>query len=175
MSSNGMNVANLPMMMKLAKLLIPILLLLNGCANSQHKSEKFIQNACAFESLAAGTAIKLRDKGKTKADLQSDLVPLDKNSSRLMVNMYQFTDEVFEHGWINQMTYSNYRLELCHRQLRQKHYPLTMNPILTMLRQCQQKSTSNDQAINCIHRGLDQYAQSLDTKVDNEPKHAPSH
>ena len=147
-------------MMNKRNLILPVLLLfVSACANNPYDSAKEINEACAFEVQAANTAIKLRDKNKPLASLLAKLAPLKKDSSRLLVNMYQVVDEVYSHPWLNETIYSTYRFELCQRQLLYKQYPLTIEPVLPMLKHCQQQygATSSEQTTECILNGLDGY------------------
>ncbi len=145
-------------MMKMIRLSLPfIILLISACANNPYDSPKEINEACRFEMQAALTAIKLRNKDKPKSNLLAKLTPLEKNSSRLLVNMYQIVDEVYSHVELNETIYPRYRFELCQRQLSYKSYPLTIEPVLPMLKRCQQQfgSDSPEQATTCIVKGLD--------------------
>ncbi len=153
------------MMMKMnhLNLTLPALLLfVSACANDPYDSPKEINEACTFEMQAAQTAIKLRNKNKSKSSLLAKLTPLEKDSSRLLVNMYQIVDEVYAHSWLNETTYPTYRFELCQRQLLYKPYPLTIEPVIPLLKDCQQQygTISSEQATNCIVNGLDNHTPS---------------
>jgi len=108
---------------------------------------------------AALTAVRLRDKDTTKSMLLEKLSPLQKDSSRLLVNMYQIVDEVYSHSWLNESIYPTYRFELCQRQLLSKPYPLALVPVLPILKQCQLKYgiEASEQATECILTGLDNF------------------
>ena len=154
-----MSVVNLHMMkiMNKRNLILPaVFLFISACANDPYDSQQEINEACHFELQAALTAIKLRDKGKPKTLLLSRLTPLEKNSSRLLVNMYQIVDEVYANSWINKNIYSTYRFELCQRQLLSKPHPLTINPVLPALKLCQQQfaTESSEKTNECISMAI---------------------
>lgn len=136
-----------------------LLMFVNACANDPYDSANEINEACNFEMQAALTAIKLRDKNKSKSTLLNKLSPLKEDSSRLLVNMYQIVDEVYSHIGLNDSIYPTYRFELCQRQLLYKPYPLTIEPVLPALKQCQHQfgAKSSKQATECILNGLDNY------------------
>jgi len=149
--------------MKTRNLIIPALFLfIYACANNEHESAKAINEACTFEMQAAQTAVALRNKNKPKSILLSKLTPLEKDSSRLLVNMYQIVDEVYQYRWLNEVIYPTYRFELCQRQLQYKSYPITIKPVIRMLNHCQKKfaSEASEQATNCIIKGLNNYAET---------------
>ena len=152
--------ANLHMTMKIHSVfLIGLFLFVSACANDPYDSPKEITEACNFELQAAFTAVKLRDKGKPKLMLLSKLGPLSKDSSRLLVNMYQIVDEIYTHNDLDTIIYPAYRYELCQRQLLFKPHPLTIKPVLPMLKQCQESkdTASAEQATECIVTGLNTF------------------
>ncbi len=157
------------MKMNRRNLALPLLLLfVSACANDPYDSAEEINEACSFEMQAALTAIKLRDKQKPKSLLLTKLSPLDKDSSRLLVNMYQVVDEVYAYTWLNETVYSTYRFELCQRQLLYKPYPLSIEPVLPGLKHCQQQygTTSSEQSTRCVTNTFNKHQNQ--TPRDNQ-------
>ncbi len=139
-------------------LLVSGLLLVSACATRDlPNTAKEINEECGFEMQAARTAIRLRDKGKSKTHLQSQLPPIDKNSLRLLIKMYEITDEVYEHTQLNETIYTTYRFELCQRELLHKPRPTSISTVLPKLMHCQQ--TFGDQtsvkSTNCVLAGIE--------------------
>ena len=140
--------------MKVKACLIFLIVALNtACATKQTThSAKEINEECGFEMHAARTAIRLRDKGKSKTDLLSKLPPLEKNSSRLLQEMHEITNEVYRYPDLNQVVYSTYRFELCQRQMLRKPIPASIQVVLPLLLNCQQQfgNKSSVKSTNCI-------------------------
>jgi len=137
--------------------ILTFLILNTGCATRDiPNTAKEINEECAFEMQTARTAIHLRDKGKTKADLQSKLPPLDKNSSRLLKKMYEISEEVYEYTELNETVYTTYRFELCQRELLGKALPNSTQTVLPALLTCQQQygDKSSVKSTNCILEGI---------------------
>ncbi len=85
----------------------------------------------------AVTAIRLRDRGKSKQQLAKALPPLHKDSSRLLVYMHEILDETFQYQDLNEIIYPTYRFELCARQLTSKPYPYNIAKVYPALIRCQ--------------------------------------
>jgi len=135
-----------------------LLLFLSGCATRDTpNTANEINEECGFEMQAARTAVRLRDKGKTKTHLQAQLPPVDKNSLRLLKKMYEITDEVYEHTQLNETTYTTYRFELCQRELLRKPMPPSIQAVLPELLKCQQeyKMQSSVKSTKCILAGIE--------------------
>ena len=147
-----------------SRLLVTVFLLttgylfLSGCASRDIPSTATeITEECGFEMQAARTAIRLRDKGKTKTFLKSQLPPIDKNSLRLLLKMHEITDEVYEHTQLKETIYTTYRFELCQRELLNKPRPPSIQAVLPELLKCQQefKQQSSVKSTNCILAGIE--------------------
>ena len=139
-------------------ILVSGLLLVSACATRDiPNTAKEINEECGFEMQAARTAIRLRDKGKSKTHLQSQLPPLDKDSSRLLVNMYDITDEVYKYTQLNETIYAIYRFELCQRELLNKPRPPSMQAVLPDLLKCQQefRIKSSVKSTQCVLAGIE--------------------
>ena len=130
----------------------------SGCASRDiPNTATGINEECGFEMQAARTAVRLRDKGKTKAFLKSQLPPIDKNSLRLLRKMYEITDEVYEYTQLNETIYTTFRFELCQRELLNKPRPPSIQAVLPELLKCQQeyKIQSSVKSTNCILAGFE--------------------
>ena len=119
-----------------------------------------------MEKEAARTAVRLRNKGIASSQLRDKLAPLDKNSSRLLLNMHQIVDETYRHKWLNETVYSQYRQELCLRQLQHRYYPLTIEAVLKSLQSCQAKESAapNESLHQCISNTFDRYTDTIKPK-----------
>lgn len=139
-------------------LLVSGLLLVSACATRDiPNTAREINEECGFEMQAARTAIRLRDKGKTKTHLQLQLPPIDKNSLRLLIKMHEITDEVYEYTQLNETIYATYRFELCQRELLNKPLPASISIVTPKLMRCQQTfgNKSSVKSTNCILAGIE--------------------
>ena len=148
-------------MMKITSclLLLGSLLFFAACATKDpNSSAKEINQECIIEMEAARTAIHLRDKGKTQQEMAATLPPLDKNSSRLLVQLHQIIEESYRYPGLNEVIYPTYRFELCVRQLTNKPYPRDIKTAFTSLMDCQQRYGMNAStaATQCVTSALDQ-------------------
>ena len=142
-------------MMKIISYLVPLssLLLFSACATKDpNSSAREINQECIIEMEAARTAIHLRDKGKTQQEMAATLPPLEKNSSRLLVQLHQIIEESYRYPQLNEVIYPTYRFELCVRQLTNKPYPRDIKTAFTNLMDCQQKYGMNasTKATRCV-------------------------
>lgn len=130
-----------------------IVLLISSCAAKQPFSNaKEINEQCMLEMEAARTAIRLRDKGKSRQDLAQSLPQLNKDSSRLLVFMHEILNEVFHYRQLNEVIYPTYRFELCSRQLTHKDYPYNIQKVYPDLLECQEKfgKKASSEGTHCI-------------------------
>lgn len=113
---------------------------LSACSNKKpFSTAREINQECMLEMQTAVTAIRLRDRGKSKQQLAKALPPLHKNSSRLLVYMHEILDETFQYQDLNEIIYPTYRFELCTRQLTNKSHPYNITKVYPALISCQQK------------------------------------
>lgn len=135
------------------------LFLVGACATKQpYSTAAEINEECIIEMEAARTAIQLRDKGKTRDYMASTLPPLDKNSSRLLVQLHQIVDESFHYSELNEVIYPTYRFEMCVRQLTGKTYPRSIQNVHSKLMACQQQygKQASTAATQCVTGAIDQ-------------------
>lgn len=151
-------------------LLLILTTLASACATKDIPDNvKEINQACSFEMQAARTAVRLRDKGKTREDLLAKLVPIDKDSSRLLIEMHEITHEVFDYPLLNDVVYSTYRFELCQRELLRKPVPASLEAVLPMLQQCQQHfgDQSSVKGTTCILDAVKNQAIQITNKPNS--------
>jgi hypothetical protein len=144
---------------KLCLLLVTVSLL-GACASKERfNTAKAINEECQVEMQAARTAVRLRDKGKTKADMQAQLPPIEPDSSRLLINLYEIVTETYQFNSLNEVVYPTYRFELCMRQLQGKAYPASLALIEQPLLDCQDQYAlqSSAQSTACILQAMDQF------------------
>lgn len=140
-------------------LLLVSISLLGACASKERfNTAKAINEECQVEMQAARTAVRLRDKGKAKADMQAQLPPIEPDSSRLLINLYEIVTETYQFNSLNEVVYPTYRFELCMRQLQGKAYPASLAVIEQPLLNCQAQYAlqSSKQSTACILQAMDQ-------------------
>jgi hypothetical protein len=148
-------------MMKITSclLLLGNLLFFAACATKDpYNSAREINEECIVEMEAARTAIHLRDKGKTQQEMAATLPPLNKSSSRLLVQLHQIIEESYRYPALNEVIYPTYRFELCVRQLTNKPYPADIKMAFPTLMGCQQQygRHASTAATQCVTSALDQ-------------------
>lgn len=139
-------------------LLVTLIGLLGACASTERfNTPQKINQACNMEMQAARTAVRLRDKGKSKSFLQDTLPPIKPESSRLLHNLHDIVSETYQHTTLNEVVYATYRFELCMRQLQHKLYPVSLAVVESPLMNCQQQFAmeSSQQSTECIMQAID--------------------
>lgn len=121
------------------KAILPgVMLVLFSCSTNDHfVTSREINKQCTLEKQAALTAIRLRNRGKSRQELAGTLPALDKDSSRLLVYLHEIVQESYQYPALNEITYPAYRFELCARQLAGKPYPVNVAHIYPALLSCQ--------------------------------------
>jgi hypothetical protein len=143
-------------------LLLASITLFGACASEESfHTAREINEECHMEMQAARTAVRLRDKGKPKSTLQSQLPPIKPESSRLLINLHDIVTETFQYTTFNEVVYPTYRFELCLRQLQNKPYPISLAVIEQPLLHCQQQYglQSSKQSTECIQHAMDHLRQ----------------
>jgi hypothetical protein len=141
-------------------LLLTTISLLGACASEERfNTARAINEECQVEMQAARTAVQLRDKGKTKADMQKQLPPIEPGSSRLLKSLYEIVTETYQFSSLNEVVYPTYRFELCMRQLQDKPYPASLAVIEQPLLNCQAQYAlqRSEQSTACILQAMDQF------------------
>lgn len=141
---------------KTAILLFIIPLLCSCTADKPFDTVREIHQQCMLERQTALTAIRLRNKGKTRQQLAGSLSALDRESGRLLVVMHEIVKEIYQYPALNEAIYPAYRLQLCQRQLGGKPYPINFAQIYSALLLCQQQQANSTSSAtdNCVTRSF---------------------
>jgi hypothetical protein len=134
-------------------ILVTAILVVSACTTTRTQQEaEAINIECGFEMQAARTAIRLRDKGTPKATLEAQLVPVSRDSSRLLIKMHEIANEAYQYTELNETVYATYRFELCQRELINKPMPGSLEQVMPQLMHCQDRfaNQSSAQSTQCI-------------------------
>ena len=145
---------------KLAVLFILVVTII-GCAKRSDTDTQAINEACTLEMEAARTAVLLRNKGKSKADLVQTLPPVAESSTRLLQQLHAIVEEVYTFPELNEVIYATYRFQYCVRQLQHRFVPHNLQPIYNELLACQQQygNQASKESTVCV---LNSFPQGAD-------------
>lgn len=134
------------------KFVLTAMALLNLTACAIGPTHHEIYNECRLEMDAARTAVQLRDKGKDKMTMLHTLPPLHQDSTRLLRQMYQIVDDIYEFRDLNDVVYGIYRYEYCAQQLRHQVMPPNLAAVHPQLQACQARfgRQVSKAAVDCV-------------------------